>query len=509
MRPVAGCTSRQSGPREECGVIGVFAPGKPVGRIALAGIIELNHRGQESAGIAVADGRRFALAKGAGIAEVVFTFDQRVPELEGQCLAVGHNRYSTSGALCDAQPLEYNGLAIAHNGNLTNVALLREEYPPPSVDGQRPESDSAVALQVITHSDGASTVERLMNGLRRLQGAYAMVLATPGALYGVRDPHGFRPLVLGAIDGGWVLASESAAFPRMGAEMVREVEPGELVAIDSTGPTSHQQAPLSPAPRAQCIFELVYLSRPDSVTFGRAVEPFRRRTGEVLARKAPVDADLVMAVPRSGIASAIGYAASETARLRGITYEEGLLTNAYSGLTRGFRTFIQPRDRDVAAVLKYSVVEPVVRDKRIIVVDDSVVRGSFRHVAAKLRAQGAHSIHLRVACPPLQSGCFYGVDFGAGELLAHQIPEIAARARHLGVDSLVHLTWRELVEAAIDAPLPDWDHHDASVFEAHGFCGACFCKRYPTDVSGAIPREKPDGSARGEPTARTMYWEVP
>lgn len=496
--------------RDECAVVGVFAPGRPVGRMALAGLIELNHRGQESAGIAVADGVRFRLAKGPGIAEVVFTFDQEVPELPGQRLAVGHDRYSTSGGLCDAQPLEFNGLVIAHNGNLTNASELAREYPPPSVDGQRPESDTAVALQLICRMDGQTIVDKVLRGLRRLQGAYAMVLATPDTLIGVRDPHGFRPLVLGRTEGGWVLASESSAFTRMGATYVREIEAGELVAIAADGPRSYHLAPLSPPPLARCIFELVYVSRPDSYIFGRWVEQFRRRTGEILARKAPVRADLVMAVPRSGIAATVGYAASEVARELGITYEEGLLTNAYSGLASGFRTFIRPTGRDAAAVIKYSVVEPVVRGKDLIVVDDSVVRGSFRHVAAKLRASGARSIHLRVASPPLVGGCYYGVDFGEGELLAHQAPDMAERARRLGVDSLVHVSWKELVEAALDQPLPDTAEDDPTVFSAHGFCGACFTRRYPTKVAGAIPRDHsadaPQGGAVDADEA--MFWEA-
>ncbi|MFN2115932.1 MAG: amidophosphoribosyltransferase [Anaerolineae bacterium] len=471
-------------------MVGVYAPGRPVGSMALAGHLDLHHRGQESAGIAVANGEQIAVAKGMGIAEIVFTFDQDVPDLENALLAVGHDRYTTSGGLCDAQPLEFNGLVIAHNGNLTNASSLRAEYPPPSVDGQQPVSDTAVALQLLAHTDGASTIDRLSRGLRRLQGAYAMVLATSSALYGARDPHGFRPLVLGRTEGGWVLASETAAFTRMRAEFVRELEPGEIVEIDAAGVGSHHLGPLSPPPPARCIFELVYLSRPDSTIFGRSVEQFRRLTGEVLARKAPVDADLVMAVPRSGIAATVGYAASETARAMGITYQEGLLTNAYSGLATGFRTFIQPTGRDAAAVIKYSVIEPVVREKRVIVVDDSVVRGSFRHIAAKLRAAGARAVHLRIACPPLIGGCYYGVDFGDGELLANRVPDLDDRAAFLGVDSLVHVSCRELVEIALEKDLAGVEHDDPDVFLRHGYCGACFTRNYPTNVTGTIPRDQ-------------------
>jgi len=509
MGAVARLAGRPEEPRDECAVVGVFAPGRPVGRVALAGLIELNHRGQESAGIAVADGARFAIAKGAGIAEVVFTFNREVPELPGQRLAVGHDRYSTSGGACDAQPLEFNGLVIAHNGHLTNAAQLREEYRPPSVDGARPESDTAVALQLLCHTAGRTPTERLLAGVRRLQGAYAMVLATADTLFGVRDPHGFRPLVLGHTDGGWVLASETAAFPRMGATYEREIEPGELVAIDERGVTSYALAPLSPAPLARCIFELVYVSRPDSCTFGRWVEPFRRRTGEMLARKAPVRADLVMAVPRSGIAATVGFAASEVARGLGVAYEEGLLTNAYAGLASGFRTFIRPTGRDAAAVIKYSVVEPVVRGRDLIVVDDSVVRGSFRHVAAKLRASGARSIHLRIASPPLVGGCRYGVDFGDGELLAHQLPAVEDRARRLGVDSLVHVSWRELVQAAVDEELPPGADDDPEVFARHGFCGACFTRRYPTEETGAIPRRVAAAAERAGGDAADTWLRPP
>jgi amidophosphoribosyltransferase len=356
-----------------------------------------------------------------------------------------------------------------------------------------------VALQVLSRTEGRSQTERVLAGLRRLQGAYAMVLATPDTLFGVRDPHGFRPLVLGRTENGWVIASETAAFARMDASFEREIDAGELVVIDEAGVRSYRLSPLSPAPLARCIFELVYVSRPDSFVFGRWVDQFRRRTGETLARKAPVRADVVMAVPRSGIAAAVGYAASSVAREQGIPYAEGLLTNAYASVATGFRTFIRPTGRDAAAVIKYSVVEPMVRGKDLIVVDDSVVRGSFRHVAAKLRACGARSIHLRIASPPLCGGCYYGVDFGDGELLANQIPDHAERMRWLGVDSLVHLSWDEVVRAALDQPLDDVG--DApNVFLAHGFCGACFTRYYPTGVIGTIARER---SAEGTPGPRS------
>jgi amidophosphoribosyltransferase len=287
----------------------------------------------------------------------------------------------------------------------------------------------------------------------------------------------------------------------MGARFEREIGPGELVEINAGGLRSHSLNPLAPAEPARCIFELVYVSRPDSLVFGQSVERFRRRTGAILAAKAPVDADVVMPVPRSGISAAIGYAASPEARARGITYEQGLLTNAYSGLSTGFRTFIQPTAREAAAVLKYSVVESVVRGRDLILVDDSVVRGSFRRIAEKLRASGARSIHLRVASPPLAGGCFYGVDFGSGELLAHRIPDLAERAAYLGVDSLVHLSWRELVAAATDSvPAPTAGPEDPAIFGLSGFCGACFTQHYPTDVGGVIPKE--DGRSNGEsPTA--------
>lgn len=475
--------------------MGVYAPGRRVGRLVLHGLIELNHRGQESAGIAVAGAGGIEVAKGRGIAEVVFGFGRAIPSPPGAVLAVGHNRYSTSGGLCDAQPLEYNGMVLAHNGNLTNAAALRTEFEPPSVNGERPESDSAVALQVLSRTPGATVEQQIRRGLGRMQGAYSFVLATRDTLFGVRDPKGFRPLVLGRLEGGWVLASETAAFPRMGAKAVREIAPGEMVRIDGAGVSFRSLGPLSPADPARCIFELVYLSRPDSRVFSQSVERFRRLTGEILARKAPVKADVVMPVPRSGISAAIGYAASATAREMGMTYEQGLLTNAYSGLTTGYRTFIQPADRDAAAVMKYSVVEDVVRGRDLVMVDDSVVRGSFRRIAEKLRAAGARSIHLRVASPPLVAGCYYGVDFGAGELLAHRLPDMEERAGYLGVDSLVHLSWSELVAAAEATPLPGWGHDDPGVFGAHGFCGACFTGEYPTEVAGVIPRE----AARGSP----------
>lgn len=490
---------RPGSPRDECAVVGVYAPGGPVGQMALEALIDLNHRGQESAGIAVANGREIKVAKGAGIAEVVFAFCQDVPTLEGELIAVGHDRYSTSGCLCDAQPLEFNGLVLAHNGNLTNASDLRREYEPPSVDGEQPVSDSAVALQVLAAAEGPDWQSRIIRGLRRMRGAYSLVLATRDTLFGVRDVRGFRPLVLGRLDGGWVLASESCAFRRLGAELVREIEPGELVAIDDRGVRSHHLSPLSPPRPARCIFELVYLARPDSFVYGQSVELFRQRTGEILAEKAPTDADLVMPVPRSGISATIGYAASDAARSRGMVYQTGLLTNAYSTTISGSRTFIQPTGRDSAAVLKYSAIEPIVCGRDLVVVDDSVVRGSFRRIAEKLRECGARSIHLRVAAPPLKGGCYYGVDFGAGELLANRIPNHDERAKYLGVDSLVHVTWRELVGAAVERDLSEWPEDDPSVFADHEFCGACMSCNYPTETAGVIPREQ--AAARPEPVA--------
>lgn len=472
-------------PHENCAVIGVFSRSVDVdvAQVALNGLKALNHRGQESAGIAVANGKDpIKVAKDLGLAEIVFALKQKLPDLPDAFVAVGHDRYSTSGGLADSQPFQQNGIVIAHNGNLTNAEYLRQEYRiPEELDGAR--SDSRIALAVINKMSG-NEQEKIIAGIKKLEGAYSLVLATKNVLFASRDPLGFHPLSLGKLENGngFIIASETAAFDSMKAEFIRDILPGETIMITDEGVRTialNKRTKL-----AQCIFELIYFSRPDSVVFGIPVMNFRLREGEILAQHMP-DVDMIMPVPRSGIAAAIGVAASETAKLKGAPYKEGLYTNPYQGLIDGARTFIRPNGRDKAATEKYTANAAVLKGKRIAVVEDSIVRGSLRLVVKKLRRAGASEVHGLIASPPLRSACWYGTDMSSDELLANRIPDFYQRRQYLDLDSLYHLSYSEVVYAALGNKMRGNDN-SKTIFEENGFCGGCFTGRYPTKVEGTI-----------------------
>jgi len=456
-----------SGPRDACGVIGMYAPGQQVANSTYLGLYALQHRGQESAGIAVSDGETITVVKDMGLVTQVFD-ERRLAPLEGH-LAIGHVRYSTTGSSTwrNAQPVYRSvgdvGFSLGHNGNLTNTEELAQEL------GMLPgvlTSDSELIGELLAReygdelrSDGRDLEHALEHVLPRLAGAFSLVLMDEAHVFGVRDRHGFRPLVLGRTEGGWVIASETAALDIVGAHFVRDVEPGELVAIDATGVRSIRFADATPK---LCLFEFVYIARPDTQLYGQSVHGARQRMGEELARQAPCPgADMVMPVPESGVPAAQGYA-----RASGIPYGDGFVKNRYVG-----RTFIQPtqKQRGADVRLKINPLRENIKGKRLVVVDDSIVRGTTtRQTIALLREAGAVEVHFRVSSPPYRWPCFYGLDTGKrSDLLAADM-SVGEIADYLGVDSLAYLDLDRLIAATASAPA--------------SFCTACFTGEYPVPV---------------------------
>src|SRR5215470_1188914 len=458
-----------------CGVFGVYAPGQPVANLAYLGLYALQHRGQESAGIAVSDGEFVTVVKDMGLVTQVFD-ERRLAPLDGH-LAIGHVRYSTTGSSTwrNAQPVYRSvgdaGFALGHNGNLTNTEQLAREggMLPGVLPNERrldSTSDSALVAELVAaaypsepRSDGRDLEHALAEVLPSLQGGFSFVVMDEAHLIGVRDPHGIWPLVLGLLpDGGWVLASETCALDIVGAHFVREVEPGEMVVIDSSGKRELRFADADPQ---LCVFEFVYFARPDTSLYGHNVHAARQRMGEELAHQAPVDADMVMPVPESGVPAAQGYA-----RASGIPYGDGLVRNRYVG-----RTFIQPsqQQRDQGVRLKLNPLAENIRGKRLIVVEDSIVRGTtLRQLVSVLREAGASEVHLRVSSPPYKWPCYYGLDTGRrSELLAADL-SVGEIRDFLGVDSLAYLELDRLT-AATGAP-------------PTAFCTACLSGRYPVSI---------------------------
>jgi amidophosphoribosyltransferase len=478
------------GPKEACGVVGVFAPGQPVSHLTYLALYALQHRGQEAAGMAVSDGQELTVVKDQGLVSNAFD-DRTLQTLQGH-LSIGHTRYSTTGSSTwrNAQPVwravEGRQFALGHNGNLTNTAQLAADA------GMLPgtvSSDSdlvaellAAALARLGDERRPDDVERsLLAVLPRLEGAFSFVLADEDQVIAVRDPHGFRPLCLGRLESGWVVASETPALDIVGATFVRELDPGELLVIDADGTRSLRPWPAEAIDPHLCIFEFFYFARPDSRLYGRSVHAARVRMGELLAEQAPAQAEMVMGVPESGIAAAEGYA-----RASGIPYGQGLVKNRYIG-----RTFIAPTPalRREAVRLKLNPLRENIVGKRIVVVDDSIVRGTTQQQLTRmLREAGAAEIHLRITSPPVRWPCFYGIDIGdRAELLAAQLDTIEEIRQYVGVDSLAYLTLDRLVSAT-GAP-------------GAGFCSACFTGEYPVDVPVGLTKrvlEEPDRAPAGQ-----------
>jgi len=466
-------TRDEQPPRDACGVFGVWAPGDDVSKLAYYGLYALQHRGQESAGIAVSNGERIMVVKDMGLVSQVFD-EPSLNSLTGH-LAVGHCRYSTTGASTwdNAQPtfrgMHGHGIALGHNGNLTNTDELEAwleaedaDHGVPHKDRMDSTSDTALlcALLSVFSDDGLTHAASVV--LPRLKGAFCLVFCDETTLFAARDPQGIHPLVLGRLDHGWVVASETAALDIVGATFIRDVEPGELVAIDEAGLRSQRFAPADPR---GCLFEYVYLARPDTLISGRRIHAVRTAIGRALASESPVEADLVMPTPESGTPAAIGYAQAS-----GIPYGHGLVKNAYVG-----RTFIQPSQtiRQLGIRLKLNPIRDAIEGKRLVVVDDSIVRGNTqRALVSMLRQAGAAQVHVRIASPPVAWPCFYGIDFATrAELIAPGLSVDEIR-RSIGADTLAYVSLEGLIEAT-------------GVGKGE-LCRACFDGDYPVP----IPRDR-------------------
>ncbi|HZB50571.1 MAG TPA: amidophosphoribosyltransferase [Mycobacteriales bacterium] len=457
---------REDSPREECGVFGVWAPGEDVAKLAYFGLYALQHRGQEAAGIAVSDGAALLVYKDLGLVAQVFD-EPTLESLRGH-IAIGHTRYSTTGSSTweNAQPTfrttaTGTGIALGHNGNLVNTSELADQAVGLGL-ARGATTDSDLVTGLLAAYPDLSVEAAALRVLPTLRGAFSLVFMDEHTLYAARDGHGVRPLVLGRLDRGWVIASETAALDIVGASFVREVEPGELIAIDADGLRSERFAP--PTPKG-CLFEYAYLARPDTTISGRNVQAARVEVGRRLAREHPVEADLVIPVPESGTPAAIGFAEAS-----GIPYGLGLVKNSYVG-----RTFIQPSQtiRQLGVRLKFNPLREVLRGKRVVMVDDSIVRGTTQRALVRmLRESGALEVHVRISSPPVKWPCFYGIDFASrAELIANGL-DVDGIRRSVGADSLGYVSLDGLVGAS-DQP-------------ASRLCTACFDGSYP------IPLPAPD-----------------
>ncbi len=460
---------------EECGVVAIH--GHPdAARQAYLGLYALQHRGQESAGIATADGSRLANIKGMGLVSEIFT-DDVLQKLPGT-MAIGHTRYSTTGdsALLNAQPIRVEStkglIAIAHNGNLVNLGNLRAKLEREGAYFQT-TSDSEIIVQLIAHSEAGTLVDAIANSLSQVEGAFSIVMMTRDRIFAARDPRGFRPLSMGRIKNPGaadtiVFASETCAFDLLRAEYIRDVLPGELVMVTEDGVTSRQYA--SGVPQSSCIFEHVYFSRPDSRVFGRWVQESRDQMGRQLARESGVPADVIVPVPDSGVTAALGYAEES-----GIRFRLGLIRNHYVG-----RTFIEPeqRVRDFGVRLKLNPVRNLLEGKRVVLIDDSIIRGTTsRKIVRMVRGAGAKEVHLRISCPPTVSPCFYGVDTPHKKDLIAANQSVEEIRQFIEADSLAYLSLDGLLGACQSAP-------------AVGYCTACYTGKYPTewiDVDEILP----------------------
>lgn len=445
--------------REECGVFGIF--GHPeAANLTYLGLYALQHRGQESAGIAASDGKGLHLEKAMGLVAEVFS-EARLRRLKGD-MAIGHVRYSTAGSsqLKNAQPILasylHGTIALAHNGNLVNAQRIRNE-----LEAQGSIFSSTTDSEVIVHLIARSKSGRLWEGaaeaLAQVRGAYSLIIMNENELLGIRDPHGFRPLSLGRLKDAWVLASESCAFDLIEAEFVRDLEPGEFLHIDREGIRTYY--PFLPSPKNQCIFEHIYFARPDSLLYGQQVAGVRKALGRQLAKERPADADLVIPVPDSGIYAALGFSQES-----GLPFEHGLIRNHYVG-----RTFIEPKQsiRHFGVKVKLNAVREVLEGKRVVIVDDSIVRGTTsRKIVSMVQGAGAGEVHVRISCPPTISPCYYGIDTPTRrELIAssHSVEEIR---RYIRADSLGYLSLDGMLRA---------------VGKEGGFCLSCFTGRYPVE----------------------------
>ncbi len=463
---------------EECGVFGVFGHQDAAAHTAL-GLHALQHRGQEAAGVVSTDGEHFHTHRSLGLVGDNFNTEEIIGRLTGS-MAIGHNRYSTAGEtmLRNVQPLfadfEFGGLAIAHNGNLTNAYQLRKRLVERGCIFQS-TMDTEIIIHLIAISQFSTVVDRMIDALRHVKGAYSLVAMTEDSLIGVRDPIGVRPLVLGHIDGTHILCSETCALDIIGAEYVRDVDPGEIVIINNDGVRSIK--PFTKQEQKFCIFEYIYFARPDSMVEGRNVYQVRKEIGAELARESHVDADLVVPVPDSGVPAAIGYAAEAK-----IPFELGIIRNHYVG-----RTFIEPTDqiRHLGVKLKHNANLGEIKGKRVILVDDSIVRGTTSEkIVTMVRDAGATEVHMRISSPPTTHSCYYGIDTPEREKLLASNLSVDEMARHMGADTLSFISMNGLYRAVGEAE---------RVAEEPQYCDACFSGEYPIELTdhegGEVPAQ--------------------
>jgi len=458
-------------PHDECGVFGVFAPGEDVARLTYFGLFALQHRGQESAGIAVSDGDQIRLHKDMGLVSQVFD-EVALSQLRGG-LAIGHTRYSTTGSsiLCNAQPIivetPYGTLAVAHNGNIINTRQLRGEL---QAEGIRFEStnDSEVIARCIGSLHQGDITAAVKATMERVEGAFSVVVLTQDKLLAFRDPNGIRPLCLATLDGkGTVVSSESCALNVVGAKFVRDIEPGELIVVDREGVSEYQAVPLRRP--AMCLFEFIYFARPDSNLYGRSLHTMRRKMGQQLAAEFPADAHVVIPVPDSGYPAAIGFAEAS-----GIPFGEGLIRNRYIG-----RTFIEPdqRLRERGVHMKLSTLKENLAGRNVVMVDDSIVRGTTTGQIVKLiREAGATQVHVRISSPPVKWPCFYGIDMASRNELIAAKRTLEQIREHIGADSLGYLSVPGLMKAV--------------GMTKDKFCSACFTGSYPIGVPAELQVSK-------------------
>ena len=455
--------------KEECGVIGIYTEGEEAAARTVLGLHALQHRGQEAAGIVSFDGRQFNAHRALGHVADNFSSEQVVARLKGHA-AVGHVRYSTTGdtVLRNVQPLyaelEFGGFAIAHNGNLTNAHTIHRDLVRRGSLFQS-TTDTEVITHLMATQLRGSVVDRLIHALQQVEGAYSLIALAQDMVIGVRDPLGVRPLVLGRLEEGYILASETCGLDIMGAELVRDVEPGELIVLDSSG--VHSLRPFPPAQHRFCVFEYIYFARPDSIVEGSSVYEARKRIGAELAREAGVEADVVIPVPDSGVPAAIGYAAEA-----GIPFELGIIRNHYVG-----RTFIEPSDhiRHLGVKLKHNANRASIEGRSVILVDDSIVRGTTsKKIVEMVRAAGAREVHMRISSPPTTHSCFYGIDTPQRSQLLAAKHDVKAMAELIGVDSLAFISidglYRAMGQPGRDPRQPK-------------FCDACFTGDYPTSLT--------------------------
>lgn len=459
---------REESLKDKCGIFGIYGHHEQVARLSFFGLYSLQHRGQEGAGITVADGKKLQSIKGLGLVPSVFS-EKQIDSLKGFA-AIGHTRYSTTGGNlhCNVQPVVINGgqeqFALAHNGNVINTIELFKSLPKKTK--LTSTTDTEIMGHIIKNTPGKSWEEKILNSFDQFQGAFSMVALTKNKLIIFRDTYGFRPLVLGRLNGSFIAASETCALDTIGARYVRDVEPGEVIAIDEKG--LHEVGRIKTKAKSFCLFEYVYIARPDSILNKQLVHQVRSRSGELLSYEAPVGADLVVAVPDSGTSAAIGYS-----RASGIPYGEVLIKNRYIG-----RTFIQPehRIREMGVKLKFNPLKQIVKGKRIIIVDDSIVRGTtMKKIIKVLRDCGAKKIHVRVCSPPVTDPCYFGIDTPDKKQLIASHMSVAAIGEFIGADSLKYLSLEGLIKASRIKP--------------KALCTACFDGKYPLPVNNGFRKD--------------------